>query len=250
MDAKNAIHLKPVSKDLLYIKVADAIHAHIQANGLRPGDKLPSEREMAEAFGTSRNSVREALRVLENQGLLVVKTGRGTFLRERSGEGDAVFTGLVKNSFRDAHELCSILEAASVRKAARFGSETQKRDLLSTAEKMSALLAEERFSDELDHDFHAKVAEMAGNGAISHVIRTFRSEVYGQYWHYLDYDKNGALETVPNHLDLARAIAEGDADRAASEQDAISRHTERIMAEANRPGPSSESGRIRGMRKQ
>ncbi|MCC8109147.1 MAG: GntR family transcriptional regulator, partial [Planctomycetes bacterium] len=116
MDVKS-LGIGPISKDLLYIKIVDAIHAHIRRNGLKPGDKLPSEREMAESFQTSRNSVREALRVMENQGMLEVKTGRGTFLRERGDENVSVSIGIIKNNFREIQELTHILDSAWLRKA-------------------------------------------------------------------------------------------------------------------------------------
>ncbi len=72
--------MRPVSRELLYIKIVDAIHSYIRANDLQPGDRLPSERDMAEVFQTSRNSLREAIRVLENRGMIEVRTGLGTFL--------------------------------------------------------------------------------------------------------------------------------------------------------------------------
>lgn len=49
-------------------------------NNLQPGDKLPSERDMAAMLKTSRNSVREALRILEDRGSIYVKTGSGVFI--------------------------------------------------------------------------------------------------------------------------------------------------------------------------
>ena len=74
------IKLKPVEKDSLYLKISDSIYNYIRMNNLQPGDKLPSERDMAAMLQTSRNSVREALRILEDRGLIYVKTGSGVFI--------------------------------------------------------------------------------------------------------------------------------------------------------------------------
>lgn len=52
--------MTPVSKDLLYVKIADAIHGYIRENNLKPGDRLPSERALSQQLGTGRHSVREA----------------------------------------------------------------------------------------------------------------------------------------------------------------------------------------------
>ena len=69
----NPIKVKPIQRDLLYTKIADAIMEYIKENDLKTGDRIPSERELAQEFNTSRNSVREALRVLENNGIIEVK---------------------------------------------------------------------------------------------------------------------------------------------------------------------------------
>lgn len=57
------------------------LHEIIQEQNLRPGDKLPSERELSEQLGAGRSSVREALRALELLGLIETRRGEGTFLK-------------------------------------------------------------------------------------------------------------------------------------------------------------------------
>ena len=96
---KNDISLMtPISKDLLYMKIADAISDHIQKNDLKPGDKLPPERELAARFQTSRHSVREALRVLENQGVITSQMGSGTYVARIQKES-SIYLDLVKVNY-------------------------------------------------------------------------------------------------------------------------------------------------------
>ena len=83
-DQGNRISMKPIEKKSLYLKISDSIYRYIQMNNLQPGDKLPSERDMSSMLQTSRNSVREALRILEDRGLIYVKTGSGAFMKEES----------------------------------------------------------------------------------------------------------------------------------------------------------------------
>jgi GntR family transcriptional repressor for pyruvate dehydrogenase complex len=75
-------------------EIADQIRKELSHRRLRPGDRLPPERALAEQFGVSRNTLREALRSLENSGLLRLQKGAtgGAFVRESTG--DAVVTGL------------------------------------------------------------------------------------------------------------------------------------------------------------
>ncbi len=73
---------KPVRTGKLANLIAEQIKSAIHAGSMKPGEKLPSERELAEVFKASRVSVREALKRLETFGLLTVKVGRGVFVAQ------------------------------------------------------------------------------------------------------------------------------------------------------------------------
>lgn len=68
---------------LMYEQVADHIAARIEAGELRPGTRLPPERDIAEEYGVAYNTVRSAMRVLRERGYIVTLHGRGTFVAER-----------------------------------------------------------------------------------------------------------------------------------------------------------------------
>jgi GntR family transcriptional regulator, transcriptional repressor for pyruvate dehydrogenase complex len=87
---------RPVRTSRAFEGIADQIRQEMAGGRLRVGDRLPPERELAEQFGVSRNTLREALRSLENAGLLRLQKGAwgGAFVRESTG--DAVVAG-----FRD-----------------------------------------------------------------------------------------------------------------------------------------------------
>ncbi|QHE53236.1 GntR family transcriptional regulator [Pontibacillus sp. HMF3514] len=68
------------SKSKVYEEVLKEIRRYIEFEGLSPGDKLPSERELAEQLNAGRSSVREALRAMELLGLIETRRGEGTFL--------------------------------------------------------------------------------------------------------------------------------------------------------------------------
>lgn len=72
--------LKAIKKTRIYEEVVSQIHDLIREGKFKARDQLPSERELAETFKVSRTSVREALRALETRGLVVSKTGMGTFI--------------------------------------------------------------------------------------------------------------------------------------------------------------------------
>ncbi|MFC9751983.1 GntR family transcriptional regulator [Streptomyces sp. NPDC056921] len=63
-------------------RIAEALRSAIESGELRAGDKLPSERALAEQYGAARNTAREAVRLLAEQGLVTARHGRGVFVRE------------------------------------------------------------------------------------------------------------------------------------------------------------------------
>lgn len=70
----------------LYLQLKQMIHAQISAGDMRPGDRVPSERELAERFGMSRMTARQALLELVREGLLYREQGKGTFVAHRKVE--------------------------------------------------------------------------------------------------------------------------------------------------------------------
>ena len=74
---------KPTPLRLLYVQIAEHIAARIEAGELAPGTKLPPERELAGEYGSAYNTMRSAMEVLRERGLVVTMHGRGTFVAER-----------------------------------------------------------------------------------------------------------------------------------------------------------------------
>src|SRR5262249_58406506 len=68
----------------LYLQIADELRTQILQQGLRPGERLPSEHSLMERYGASRQTVRKAVAVLKAEGLLDAAQGQGVFVRERA----------------------------------------------------------------------------------------------------------------------------------------------------------------------
>src|SRR5699024_5528518 len=65
---------------LLFTKIATDLEKEIEEGKFKPGDKLPSERKLAEKYSISRNVVRQALTILREKGLIVIKPGKGSYV--------------------------------------------------------------------------------------------------------------------------------------------------------------------------
>lgn len=171
-DQGNRISMKPIEKKSLYLKISDSIYRYIQMNNLQPGDKLPSERDMSSMLQTSRNSVREALRILEDRGLIYVKTGSGVFINNPYGENNSLTIQLTN---------CTLTE-------------------------MVRLASDNLYSHVLDRSFHDSLYKIGRNNAIEQMINKIRSYRFIQQ----EDSQNGNdfiwLATIPQHLALAQAL--------------------------------------------
>jgi len=76
---------EPTPLRLMYQQVAEHLAARIEAGELAPGSKLPPERDLAEQYGVAYNTMRSAMEILRDRGLVVTMHGRGTYVAERDG---------------------------------------------------------------------------------------------------------------------------------------------------------------------
>jgi len=120
--------LPPSATEPLYARLKIALRQMIGA-GLRPGNQLPTEAELCERYGVSRITVREAMRVLEAEGVIVRRQGKGTFVADARPREPAAYFGAVKDDF-GAHDTdgvgrtvsCEVL-SADLRIAGRLNVE-------------------------------------------------------------------------------------------------------------------------------
>src|SRR5215475_4210004 len=133
--------IEPVKSIRIYEEIVRQIKSMIAEGRLKSGDQLPPERDLAEKFVVSRTSVREALRALESLGLIEIRAGEGTFVREVSVEALIEPLALVMLSQREA-----------------IGELFEARRLLEPA--IAALAAERSTPDEL-HEMERILEEQA-----------------------------------------------------------------------------------------
>ena len=221
---KKTINLKPIEKESLYLKISDSIYSYIKVNDLQPGDKLPSERDMATMLQTSRNSVREALRILEDRGLIYVKTGSGVFVSNPYGQKNTLSIRLTDCTMEELQDLQNILDHQAVLNAINSGTREQKEKLLSIASEMQELYQKNIYSHTLDHSFHSLLYKMGHNNAIHQLITKIRDT---RFVYRADTDRENDsiwLPTVPDHFTLAEAIFYQNSAAALDVIDTINRY--------------------------
>jgi GntR family transcriptional repressor for pyruvate dehydrogenase complex len=159
----------PLKRDKLYKQVADQIQSLIVADSLRPGDKLPGERELAEQMGVSRTVIREAIRVLSDRGLVSVKSGCGTYVRELSHRDATASIELFlklrqsPESFQHVYEVRRMIEVEAAGLAALRADKEDHTALETAIDGMSGSKGDPQKYAECDFAFHAAVAAATHN---------------------------------------------------------------------------------------
>ena len=209
--------IKPIGRPNLTREVVNAVARLIMERVWRPGDGIPSEKELAARFGVGRSTIREAIQSLVTMGVVAIRPGEGSFIREPTSEllSDAFLWGLLLSprnigdftEFRVCVETNCAGQAAHARAAA-------------TTERLFELLHlmkvdqndDQRFRDH-DYRFHVTIAEATGNPIFVTVVGTLQSTV--RLWFPITSPLTGnADDTHAEHRAIAGAVAAGDEDEA------------------------------------
>jgi GntR family transcriptional regulator, transcriptional repressor for pyruvate dehydrogenase complex len=188
--------------------LVDEILKLVQERGLRPGDALPRERQLAEHFGVSRNVLREAFGVLDERGLLRSVRGSGRYLRE-AAETAAT---LGPRERIEAASIADILEARTLLEVAVAGLACERR----TTEQAAGLraLAERLHTWRDNVAFHCALAAATHNFMLERLVRE-QAELARQLHQRERYDDPEELERMRSeHEAIADAVAARDADLA------------------------------------
>ncbi|NLE45730.1 MAG: FadR family transcriptional regulator [Chloroflexi bacterium] len=162
-----------LQRDRLYEQVADQILELISCESLRPGDKLPGERELAEKLEVSRTVIREAIRSLHVRGVVKVKPGCGTYVQALSGTDAAASLHLMlklrqsRDTIDDLYEIRKMIEVEIAGLAAERATPEDLAALDATVEGMVASMDDPAEFTQHDMSFHATLAAATHNELFS-----------------------------------------------------------------------------------
>ena len=167
-----------VQPEKLSTAVTRQIELLILRGILRPGERLPAERELADRLGVSRPSLREAISELQEKGLLSSKAGSGIYVADVLGS--AFSDALVKlfaNHEEAVFDYISFrrdMEGLAAERAARLASDTDLKVIQTVYDKMEAAHSKRNPDDEaqLDADFHLSIIEASHNVIMLHMMRS------------------------------------------------------------------------------
>src|SRR5512133_851911 len=209
-------------------QVTAKIEARILGSHLRPGDRLPSERELSASFGVSRPVIRESIKLLEERGLVESRNGRGAFVTDPGGR--TVSSSLNVADYMqdcnsdDLYEARWCLESTAARLASERATEEEMAKMEAAIQVMDAHLDDPSGFMVGDTDFHATLATATHNPLFALMTRPLvemilklgtRGFSYGHVherhqWHAVILqcirarDSAGAERAMHEHLDLSK----------------------------------------------
>ena len=169
---------RPVQAEKLSRAVVRQIEELILRGILRPGERLPSERELADRLGVSRPSLRDAIAELQDSGLLAPRAGSGVFVGDVLG---SAFSPALRDlmsrheaAVDDYLEFRRDMEGLAIERAARLGSDTDLKVVARVFEKMEAAHRGQQSEEEgrLDAQFHMAIIEASHNVVMLHMMRS------------------------------------------------------------------------------
>ncbi len=208
------MEFKTIKTDRLYIKVAEQLTNLIEDGSLKPGDKFPAERYLAEKLGVSRPTIREAMIAMELAGNIEIRTGSGVYVSpqkpklERADKGVGPFEIL---------ETRYILESEACALAAARITDEQIHRLKQVIGDMEEEQKHEDASEKADWEFHNIIAEASQNSAIASIVNWLwelrnNSELSTAFLERLR--KKGVHPSIEDHRRIVAALESRNPEKA------------------------------------
>lgn len=201
-------------------QIISSLKELINFKNLEPGDKLPSERMLAEKFNVTRSNLREALQTLEFYGLVKSIPQSGTFVADigvtaLNGMIDDIL-GLPEPTFKNLVEARIFLELKAVKLAAMRRTEEDLLHMENTLAEYSEKVIRGEDAVQEDLLFHLAIAKASANPTLITFMLKITPEIINNFEKHHVCDKDTAFRGIQEHKDILDAIKASDSDAAKS----------------------------------
>lgn len=216
-----------IRRSKVYEEVARQLERMILKK-LHPGDKLPSERELAENLGVSRSSIRDAIRSLELVGLVEPRQGAGTVVREISADTLVnPLTSVLRHKMELVGELIDfrkMLEPPLATRAATHASDEEISEMEEILRRQDAKFRKGELAIEEDSEFHYAIAMASGNSVVLKLLDVLMDLLRDTRERSLQV-RGRSQKSLAGHRKILAAIKKRDAEAAKA---AMRRHLEDV----------------------
>lgn len=227
----DSLKLQIVKSDRLYMKVAQQLNSLIENEVIKPGERFPSERELAEQLGVSRPTIREAMIALELSGVIEIRTGSGIYVTHQKNRIKPELDDNGIGPF-EILEIRQILEVQACALAATRITNEQIEQLRQAVEEMEEEQKQPNASEKADQKFHSIIAQASQNSAISSVVDwlwVLRNESILSTAFLERIRNEGVHPSIEEHRLILTALEQRDSKKAAA---AMQQHIENATANA------------------
>lgn len=219
---------RPAVRSRMYQQVLDQLREHVSAVGLTSGDKLPSERELAERIGVSRASIKQAIVVLEVQGMVEIRHGGGTYLRAPNLDPEPI-AELVDRRRRlpDVLDAREALETKLAELAAQRRTDADLDEIDAALAEMEGQIESGEFGEPSDRRFHAAITAAAHSELLAEFMGEIAEQI-AESRHESLAQPGRPPESLAQHRQIAGAIHEQDSEAAVTAMRAHLRTVSRV----------------------
>ena len=217
---------RAAKQNRIFQDIVDQIQEAILNGSVKSGDMLPAERELKEMFETSRGTLREALRVLEQKGLIEIKLGVGGGAMVKSANSEQIGESLdilIRSQRVSLSHLCEFREGVEGDVVALAAQRATAADILHLKEllKEAKKHAEKGGTHrdpfiEADKKLHLAMAQISRNPIYISILQMVHNNIHRYYDNFLHMEKRELMENYEDLCDIVQAVEKGDEEKSKS----------------------------------
>ena len=217
----------------LYEQIAAIIEQKIENGEISPGEKLDSVEQLAKNFEVGRSAIREALTALQARGIIEIRQGEGTYIRQVTAEDISLnipnYAAFSQQDLQQIFEVRKILELGLIENAAKHRTDRQLEQLKEAIDAMYEALIDPQASSDADIKFHTIIAEAANNPLLVSMLQSVSKPISTQIQHtrsVLSTTNPNALHNLhEEHLAIYNALVSGNCNQA---KQAMAKHLDSV----------------------
>lgn len=229
------LKISPIKKKRVYQVIIDQIKEAIIKGDLKPGEKLPSERDFAESLSVSRTAVREAFSALEASGVVETLPGVGIFLKKNTIEALVSGINTIINGQKNSLNIVDLIEARQgIEVQAAYLAAMRRTDedlklIKSAYQKLEKAANNQELAAQEDLEFHISIVKASHNDILLQVVTLFDKQFYQSIEEFRKEDmkipQDQKISLDIEHFHIYQAIEEGDSLKA---QNAMWKHYDNV----------------------
>ena len=205
----------PIKRESLADVVVNKLQQQVTSGHYKVGEKLPSEPELMQQFGVGRSTIREAIRILANTGLIRVQQGLGTFVQLQQNTVEPFHQSLLRAEGADVNEVRQLLELKIAEKAAlnRTPEDIAVMTVLLQKRHDAALRNEPEACIEADIQFHIRLAMASKNEVLADLYKIIADKMKKSFMEVFITTET-LLSKQSMHTSLLQSVADRDPKKA------------------------------------